>query len=326
MIVVTGGAGFIGSVLVKELNSRGITDILIVDRLRDTSKWLNLRGLKFLEYVHSDSFIDLIEDPEYCENISCVYHLGACSSTTEMDMDYLIHNNLNYSKLLFDTCAINDIPFLYASSAATYGLGELGYSDDNKVIPHLTPLNPYGYSKQLFDEWVLKQIDTPTKWFGIKFFNVYGPNEYHKGPMRSMVEQAFYQVKSTKAVKLFKSHRSDFKDGEQLRDFVYVKDVARAMIELMDSKKKNISGIYNMGTSKARTFNDLASAVFLAMNLPIRIDYVDMPDNLKNQYQYYTQADMRKFFLVLPKFNFLSVEDGVKDYVCNHLMQDSIYY
>lgn len=252
--------------------------------------------------------------------------MGACSATTEKDMDYLMENNVDYSKMLFSFATEENIPIVYASSAATYGLGEHGYSDQHEKIKKLRPLNRYGYSKQIFDEWVLRQEQKPKHWFGVKFFNVYGPNEYHKNDMRSLVHKAFHQINDTGKVALFKSHRDDFKDGEQLRDFIYVKDAARALINMMNPSSERFSGIYNIGTGEARSFKDLVTATFKAMNREVKIDYIDMPEPLRNQYQYFTQADMTKFHQFLPKFKWMSLEEGVNDYLKNHLLKESQYY
>ncbi len=321
MILVTGGAGFIGSVLVSELNKLGHTDIIIVDRLKDSIKWKNLRGLKYREYLHADEFLSS-ENEDLFSELTCIFHMGACSATTEMDMDYLMKNNVYYSQSLFEIARNHEIPFIYASSAATYGDGELGYSDDHKNIPNLKPLNPYGYSKQLVDEWVLNQKVKPKHWFGVKFFNVFGPNEYHKNEMRSLVHKAYGQILCEGKVKLFKSHKEGFKDGEQLRDFVYVKDVVRAMILMMDPKNKTHSGIYNLGTGKARSFYDLVVATFKALNKEKNIEFIDMPMSIKNQYQYFTEADMKKFHAAFADFKFTALEEAVHDYVVNYLVKE----
>ena len=320
MILVTGGAGFIGSVLIKELNLLGRSDIIIVDRLESSVKWKNLRGLKYAEYIQADDLFSGGYD-EIIDEVSFIFHMGACSATTEMDMDFLMQNNVNYSKNLFGFAMAKDVPIVYASSAATYGDGEQGYLDDESKIPSLMPLNPYGYSKQLFDEWVNKIPQHPKHWFGLKFFNVYGPNEYHKEGMRSLVNKAYDQIQESGKVKLFKSHKDGYEDGRQLRDFIYVKDVCRAMIEMMNPSAAQYSGIYNLGTGKCRTFEDLVIATFKALDIEPNIEFVDMPENLRNQYQYYTQADMNKFHKFLPNFKFSSLEDGVTDYVKSHLSQ-----
>lgn len=324
MILVTGGAGFIGSVLVAKLNSLGREDIIIVDRFDHELKWKNLRNLKYAEYFHADEFIDS-QLEEVHGAITQIFHMGACSSTTEMDMDYLMINNVGHSKFYFDLACDLDIPFIYASSAATYGDGSLGYEDNEMEICKLRPLNPYGYSKQLFDEWVLKQQDRPDHWFGLKFFNVYGPNEYHKEDMRSLVHKAFEQINDTGKVKLFKSHKDGYEDGKQLRDFIYVKDVVDAMIELSDKSLSKHSGIYNIGTARADSFLNLVNSTFRAMGREPNVEFIDMPMHLRNQYQYYTQADMDKFRKVLPNFEFKIVDEGVEDYVKNYLLKEDPY-
>lgn len=325
MILVTGAAGFIGSVIVKQLNDKGHTDLLLCDHFETGDKWKNLRGLKYDSFVQVE---DLFEHPIWTQKqngLKAIYHMGACSDTTELDMDFLYENNTEYTNMLLTLAAKKNIPIVYASSAATYGAGEQGYSDDHKGIPSLMPLNKYGYSKQLSDEWILKQKKKPKVWFGVKFFNVFGPNEYHKGKMSSVVYQSFNQINDVGEVKLFKSHRPDYKDGEQLRDFVYVKDVVRAMIELIEAgkKKPSISGIYNLGTGEARSFHDLVKATFASMDKKAKIKFIDMPMELRSQYQYYTQAEMGKLKKALPKFRFMTLENAVDDYVRNHLAKEN---
>ncbi|MFA6235888.1 MAG: ADP-glyceromanno-heptose 6-epimerase [Bacteriovorax sp.] len=322
MILITGGAGFIGSVLARQLNLLGHTDLVIVDKLEDSIKWKNLRGIKYLDYIHADELFNGDYDDLIGET-DLLFHMGACSSTTEKNMDFLMKNNVAYTQALFRFAATKNIPFIYASSAATYGAGEFGYSDSHAELARLLPLNPYGYSKQLVDEWILKEEAKPDHWFGLKFFNVFGPNEYHKEEMRSLVHKSFEQIKSKGSVKLFKSHRPDFKDGEQLRDFIYVKDVVRAMIELADPDKATHSGIYNLGTGKARSFLDLTKATFKAMGMAPNIEFIDMPMELRSQYQYYTQAEMNKLHKAIPGFEFMSLEAGVLDYVQNYLMKEN---
>lgn len=322
MILITGAAGFIGSVIVKELNEKGNSELLLCDHFGSDDRWKNLRNLKYDSFVQVE---DLFEHPIWKKpgGLKAIYHMGACSDTTELNMDFLYKNNTEFTNRLLTLAATKNIPIVYASSAATYGGGEQGYSDDHKGIPALRPLNKYGYSKQLSDEWILKQKKKPKVWFGVKFFNVFGPNEYHKGKMASVVFQGFNQIKDVGIVQLFKSHRADYKDGEQLRDFVYVKDVVRAMIALIDAGKKKpaLSGIYNLGTGKARSFHDLAKATFIAMGKGPNIKFIDMPTELQGQYQYFTQADMSKLKKALPKFRFMDLEEAVTDYVQNHLMQ-----
>lgn len=325
MILVTGGAGFIGSVLAQELNQRGNDNLIIVDRLGEDTKWRNLQGKKFEEYIHADQLF-LEENEPLLSEVKAIFHMGACSTTTERNIDYLMDNNFYYSRALFTMAAELDIPFIYASSAATYGDGELGYDDEHKKIDKYRPMNGYGYSKQLFDEWVLRQEQKPSHWFGVKFFNVYGPNEYHKGDMSSLVYKGYHQIKRGGNVKLFKSHREGFADGEQLRDFVYVKDVVRAMIEMAQPEAAEHSGIYNMGTGKANSFKSLIEATFFAMKINPVIEYIDMPESIRHQYQYYTQANMEKFHRVFPNFQFTSLGSAVADYVENHLSQPNPYY
>ena len=324
MIVVTGGLGFIGSVIISELNQRGITDILVVDRFRSSGKWLNVRGLKYADYMNPEQFLKILDYKAGAGEYKAIYHMGACSSTTEADMDFLFENNVRFSRQVFDVCAQYNLPICYASSAATYGAGEFGYNDDHTQVDQLQPLNPYGYSKQLFDQWVLAKQTKPHKWYGVKFFNVYGPNEYHKERMSSVVFQAHQQIKQNGSVKLFKSHKAGYKDGEQLRDFVYVKDVVKAMLELMASPTAE-SGLYNLGTGKARSFYDLVQATFKAMELETKIDFIDMPLDIRDQYQYFTEAKMDKLFKALPSFEFSSLEQGVSDYVKNYLQQTNKY-
>ena len=320
MILVTGAAGFIGSVIVKHLNDLGHEDIILCDHFESGDKWKNLRDLKFDSFVQVE---DLFQHELWkkAASLSAIYHMGACSDTTELNMDFLYKNNTEFTNKLLALAAQKNIPIVYASSAATYGAGEQGYSDDHSGISKLKPLNKYGYSKQLSDEWILKQKKKPKVWFGVKFFNVFGPNEYHKGKMSSVVFQSFNQISDVGEVKLFKSHRPDYKHGEQLRDFVYVKDVVRAMVDLIDAGKKNpsLSGIYNLGTGKARSFHDLVKATFKAMGKKPKIVFIDMPQELRNQYQYYTEAKMDKLKKALPKFKFMSLEDAVFDYVKTHL-------
>ncbi len=324
MILITGAAGFIGSVIVHEMNSRGVEDLLLCDHFDHGDKWKNLRGLKFNSFVTVEN---LFSHPIWKKagGLKAIYHMGACSDTTETNMDFLYQNNTEFTNRLLTLAATKNIPIVYASSAATYGAGEQGYSDDHKGLSKLVPLNKYGYSKQLSDEWILKQTKKPKVWFGVKFFNVFGPQEYHKGKMSSVVYQSFNQIQEGGEVKLFKSHRSEYKDGEQLRDFVYVKDVVRAMIELIAAgkKKPSLSGIYNLGTGEARSFHDLVKATFSGMGKTPKITFIDMPPELRNQYQYFTQADMAKLKKALPKFKFMKLEDAVVDYVKNHLSAES---
>lgn len=324
MIIVTGAAGFIGSVLATELNRAGYDDLVLVDRLRDGEKWRNLRGVKFREYIHAD---DLFEPGVIDElgEVQAIFHMGACSSTTERNVDYLMSNNVEFSKALFQWATQVGIPFIYASSAATYGDGLNGYDDDHESIDKLRPLNAYGWSKQVFDQWVLKQKSTPPRWYGVKFFNVFGPNENHKDDMRSLVSKAHEQILETGSVRLFKSHRDDYNDGEQLRDFVYVVDVVKAMLEMWQLGLDGHSGLYNMGTGQERSFKDLVTATFKAMGREPSIDYIDMPESIRDQYQYYTRASMLKFVNLIPTFKFHTLESAVADYVKNYLVNNKYY-
>ena len=316
MHIVTGGAGFIGSIVVSALNEAGIEDILIVDNLGATEKWKNLRGLRFNDYLHKDDFIEYIASDAFSESVEAVIHMGACSSTTETDAEYMMSNNYAYTKTLARWAVEHDFRFIYASSAATYGGGEHGFSDDDSVTPKLMPLNVYGYSKQAFDTWALNS-GAVNQMVGLKFFNVFGPNEYHKNDMSSVVFKAFHQIKETGSLKLFRSYRPEFANGEQKRDFVYVKDCAKLILTLLE--KKSINGIFNVGTGRAQTWNELGNAVFAAMERAPSIEYIEMPETLREKYQYFTQASTIKLKQALPDFNFHSLEDAVKDYVKNHL-------
>lgn len=320
MIIVTGAAGFIGSCVVSHLNRNGENDIIAVDVLRTNDKWKNLRHLSFNDYLDRERLLPFLEN---AKNVRAIIHLGACSATTERDAYYLMENNYRYTLQLAQYALKNNIRFIYASSAATYGMGEQGYDDDESQIHLLRPMNMYGYSKQVFDlkarrEGWLKKI------VGLKFFNVYGPNEYFKGDMSSVVFKAFNQIKEKGYVRLFKSHRPDFKDGEQLRDFIYVKDVLEVIMFFLNHPE--INGLYNVGTGKARTFKDLVSATFSAMNLEPKIEYFDMPPELRDRYQYFTEARMDKLRKAGFSKDFHSLEEGIKDYVQNYLMKDYAHY
>ncbi len=318
MIVVTGGAGFIGSAFVWKLNSEGIEDIVVVDRLGTSDKWKNLVNRRFVEYIHKDDFLKMVYADQVPFTVRAVVHMGACSSTTEKDADYLWTNNYLYSCRLADWAIRNGIRFLYASSAATYGDGSLGFSDDDETTVLLRPINMYGYSKQVFDLWALKR-GADRHMAGLKFFNVFGPNEYHKGDMTSVVFKAFHQIRATGKVRLFKSYRPEYPDGGQMRDFVYVKDCAEAMWWLLNHREAN--GIFNLGSGKARTWNDLMAAVFRAMDRPPAIDYIDMPPGLNEQYQYFTEAKTDRLAGTGCPVPSTSLEDAVQDYVANHLAQ-----
>jgi ADP-L-glycero-D-manno-heptose 6-epimerase len=318
MIIVTGGAGFIGSAFVWKLNQEGIDDILIVDRLGTTDKWKNLVNLRFVNYMHKDDFLELIYNDTVNFDVEAIIHMGACSSTTERNADYLWKNNYVYTGYLAEWAIDHGTRFIYASSAATYGDGSLGFSDDHDKIKALKPINMYGYSKQVFDLRVLRH-SWEDKIAGIKFFNVFGPNEYHKADMTSVIFKAFHQIKETGKVKLFKSYLPKYPDGGQMRDFVYVKDCIDVMWWLF--KNPDINGIYNLGTGKARTWNDLIRAVFDAMQLRTNIEYIEMPEALRNQYQYFTEAEMKKLKDMGCPVDFSSLENSVQDYVVNYLQQ-----
>ncbi len=319
MIITTGGAGFIGSVLVHQLNLAGIKDIIIVDHLTTDEKWKNLVGLEFEEYFDRDDFYNLLIENRIPFIIDTIFHLGACSSTTEKDSQFLMYNNYKYSISLVKYALPLNARFIYASSAATYGGGENGYLDDENKIDNLRPLNMYGYSKHLFDLW-LKKEKLLSKVAGLKFFNVYGPNEYHKGDMRSVVHKAFEQIKETGKVKLFKSYNDSYADGEQMRDFIYVKDAVNMAQFFMDNT--SVNGIYNIGTGKARTWKDLVSSVFKAMGLEPNIEFIDMPDYLKPKYQYFTEAKIEKIRSAGYDRKLYSLEEGVSDYVQNYLLKE----
>ncbi|MFN3345209.1 MAG: ADP-glyceromanno-heptose 6-epimerase [Chloroherpetonaceae bacterium] len=317
MIVITGGAGFIGSAMLWKLNQVGITNVLIVDELGTTEKWKNLVGLRFADYIHKTLFLQKLLDEKF-PRLEAIIHLGANSSTTERDVESLMDNNYAYTKDLAIYSVQRGIRFIYASSAATYGNGEHGYKDDDFTMLKLRPLNAYGYSKHLFDLWAL-QHHLLDKIVGLKFFNVFGPNEYHKGDMASVVYKAFNQILQSGSVKLFKSHKAGFNDGEQLRDFVYVKDCVEVMYWLLNHHE--VHGIFNLGTGKARSFKDLVTATFNAMQKPVNIEYIPMPEHLRDKYQYFTEADMTKLASVGCPIAFRSLEESVFDYVQSHLLK-----
>lgn len=321
MIILTGGAGFIGSVLLGYLNDKGLNDIWVVDSLGTEHKWKNLRGKVFNSYSHKNEFLAELHS-KATPKIDAIFHLGACSSTTEPNAEYLIQNNFNFSKELFNFAAEKSIPFIYASSAATYGDGEIGFDDDPKLVEKLMPLNMYGYSKHIFDNYVMNS-KVSSQVVGYKFFNVYGPNEAHKGSMRSVIYNSYHQILDKGSVKLFKSEKPEYKDGEQVRDFIYVKDIARVLYDTLRIPK--MSGIFNLGTGNARTWNDLVGSVFSALNLDRKIEYIPLPDNLKDKYQYFTEAKMDRLKETGINCNFTSLEDGAKDYVQNYLRKDLFY-
>lgn len=320
-IVVTGAAGFIGSCLVSHLNKCGYSDIIVVDDFSKREKDQNLEGKTLLAKVGRAEFIAWLED--FGTEVDFIFHIGARTDTTEFNVSIFDELNLNYTKDIWTACVKFNIPLVYASSGATYGLGELGYEDSHEIIPQLKPLNPYGDSKNDFDIWALKQKSQPPFWAGLKFFNVYGPNEYHKGRMASVIFHAFNQISATEGMKLFRSHNPDYKDGEQLRDFVYVKDVVQVCQFLLEENPK--SGIYNLGTGEARTFLDLAKNTFKAMNKPENISFVDTPEDIRDKYQYFTEAVMSKLIGQGYDKPFHSLEEGVEDYVKNYLISGSYF-
>ena len=321
MIIVTGAAGFIGSVLVGKLNSTGRNDLIVVNDFSVDKKNKNLEGKIFIEPVHRDDLFEWFDKNH--EKVEFVIHIGARTDTTEFNKDIFDVLNLNYTKQLWERCVANNTPIIYASSAATYGMGEFGYDDNHEIVEKLKPLNPYGDSKNDFDKWALKQDKQPPFWAGLKFFNVYGPNEYHKGRMASVIFHAFKQIGETGKMKLFRSHNPDFKDGEQLRDFVYVKDLVDVIVWLMENKPA--SGLYNLGTGKARTFVDLVKATFAAMDKEAVIEFIDTPEDIRDKYQYFTEANMNKLISAGYDKGFTSLEDGVGDYVGNYLKTGSYY-
>lgn len=315
LLIVTGGAGFVGSNLVQELNSRGHTNILVVDHLTTSGKWKNLVGLSYSGYLDRTEFLSLVEKGAIGEP-AVVLHMGACSKTTELDENHLLYNNAVYSKKLFDYCASHDCRLIYASSAATYGDGSSGYRDTER---DLKPLNCYGYSKHLMDQWALDSKDKPPQWVGLKFFNVFGPNEAHKGGQASVALHGFNQIQRGERMKLFKSDREDYADGSQKRDFIYVKDAAKIVGFFLDNP--GVSGIYNAGTGEARTFKDLGISVYAALGRAEDIEYVDMPDALRGAYQYFTEADVSTLRNAGYKEPFMRLEDSVADYVQNYLLK-----
>jgi len=324
MIIVTGGAGFIGSAIVWQLNKMGRNDIIIVDSLGNSDKWKNLVALKYSDYIEKDDFMQLVVAEQLHEyygladdELEAIIHMGACSSTTQLDARYLIHNNFEYTKQLALLALDHDARFIYASSAATYGEGEHGFIDDESKLDSLRPLNMYGYSKQMFDQWAQRQgiLDQIV---GLKFFNVFGPNEYHKGDMSSLVIKAYKQILDTGKIGLFKSYRSEYADGEQMRDFVYVKDVVNMTLYFIDHPDAN--GLYNIGSSGANSWNSLATAIFAALDKETNIEYIEMPDSLRDKYQYYTCSDISKLQATGYTGEQLSLQEAVRDYVVNYLV------
>ena len=320
MIVVTGAAGFIGSCLVGKLNAENYNDLVLVDDFTRDHMRVNYESKKYTQLVDREAFPAWLAANQ--QLVQFVFHLGARTDTTEFDTKIFDKLNLNYSKEIWRLCVEHSLPLVYASSAATYGLGELGYRDDHEICSALKPLNPYGDSKNDFDIWALSQKEKPFFWAGLKFFNVYGPNEYHKGRMASVILHAFKQIEKTEGMKLFRSHNPDYANGEQKRDFVYVKDVSEVCLFLMHHRKD--SGLYNLGTGQARTFLDLTRATFKAMGKEEKIGFVDTPEDIRDKYQYFTEADMSKLKLIGYDRPFTELEAGVNDYVSNYLMNSSI--
>jgi len=318
MIVITGAAGFIGSAIVGNLNAKGIEKLILVDDFSKTEKDKNLEGKKYIEKVDRNHFQDWLRS--YSDEVDFVIHIGARTDTTEFDVNIFNKLNLDYTKAVWNSCAKYKIPLIYASSAATYGMGELGYDDDHSIIKDLKPLNPYGESKNDFDKWAIEQETTPPFWAGLKFFNVYGPNEYHKARMASVIFHAYHQIENNGFVNLFKSHKEGYEDGMQLRDFVYVKDLIKVIIFLMDNKPE--SGIYNLGTGKARAFYHLAEATFSALDTKSDIRFIPTPKDIRDKYQYFTEAKMDKLFKAGYHEKFFSLEEGVDDYVRNYLSKE----
>jgi ADP-L-glycero-D-manno-heptose 6-epimerase len=315
MIAITGAAGFIASVVAQRFNDLGFFDLILIDDFSHAQKAYTTADLKFSLKIERSIFVDWLESTN--EKIDFVFHLGARTDTTEMNVELFNTLNLHYSQAIWKVCTKKNIPLVYASSAATYGLGEFGYKDDHELVNSLKPLNPYGESKNDFDKWVLKQSTTPPFWAGLKFFNVYGPNEYHKGRMASVIFHTFNQIKLNGEMKLFRSHNPNYTDGGQLRDFVYVKDVASVCEFLM--LKHPTSGIYNLGSGKARTFLDLATLTFKALGLEPKISFVDTPLDIRDKYQYFTEADMSKLVAAGYDKHFHTLEEGISDYVKHYL-------
>ncbi len=329
MIIVTGAAGFIGSIVAGELNQKGYNDLILVDDFSKKEKERNYIDLEYKALVDRNIFFDWFKENH--KEVDFIVHLGARTDTTEFDWNVFQKLNVDYTETMFSLCAEYQIPMVYASSAATYGNGELGYDDSHDVVEKLQPLNPYGRSKNEVDKWILKQKKQPPFWAGLKFFNVYGPNEYHKGRMASVIFHSFNQINATGKVKLFRSHRPDFADGQQLRDFIYVKDIASVICFMIsqqttDNGQQTLtnslkSGLYNLGTGKARSFYDLAANTFKAMGRDVNIEFIDIPEDIRDKYQYFTEANMTKLREAGYDKEFTSLEDGVADYVKNYLMR-----
>jgi len=321
MIVVTGAAGFIASCLVRKLNDEGFNQLILVDDFSNEFKYKNLANKQFIEKVDRKDFINWIVKNH--KQVDFVFHIGAKTDTTEFDQSIFDELNFNYSKDVWERCSKYQLPLVYASSAATYGMGEFGFDDNHEIVENLQPLNPYGESKNEFDKWVILQNEKPPFWAGLKFFNVFGPNEYHKGRMASVIFHAFNQIQAAGGMQLFRSHNTDFRDGEQLRDFIYVKDVCNVLMFMLKTKKHN--GIYNLGTGVARTFYDLATATFSALNQKLNISFIDTPEDIRDKYQYFTEAKMQKLINIGYKESFTTLENAVEEYVRSYLIS-GVYY
>ncbi len=321
MIIVTGAAGFIASCLVSKLNEEGFKDIVLVDDFSNPDKNKNFEGKTYSQKVERENFIPWLRENEHF--VQFVFHIGARTDTTEFDKAIFDKLNFNYTKDIWNVCVEFGLPLVYASSAATYGLGEYGYEDNHEIVEKLKPLNPYGDSKNDFDKWALKQENQPYFWAGLKFFNVYGPNEFHKGRMASVIFHAFNQINQTGAMKLFASHNPDYKDGEQLRDFVYVKDVVDVCYFLLNHRKD--SGLYNLGSGQARSFLDLVKNTFKALNKEPNISFIPTPEDIRANYQYFTEANMSKLKSIGYDYDFHTLEEGVDDYVKNYLIENKYY-
>lgn len=321
MIIITGAAGFIGSCLLSKLNNKGMKDIILVDDFTNGMKNMNILHKAYRDRVDRKLFFEWLE--EHHKEVEFIFHIGARTDTAEFDERIFEELNLGYSKKVWEACCNYQIPMVYASSAATYGMGEFGYNDDHNIVEQLKPLNPYGVSKNEFDKWVLKQTTQPPFWAGLKFFNVYGPNEYHKGRMASVIFHTFRQVEETSSMKLFRSHHPDFADGEQKRDFIYVKDLVKILLFFFVHREH--SGIYNAGTGEARTFLDLATNTFQTMHMKPDITFIDTPEDIREKYQYFTEANITKLRSVGYTDPFHSLEEGIEDYIQGYLIAKTYY-
>lgn len=320
MIVVTGAVGFIGSCLARFLNKKGYKDLILVDNFDRSHHSVNLNRVAYCKKIDRTLFLDWLE--KEAASVDYVLHIGARTDTTEMNISVFNRLNLQYSKTIATVCSKHNIPLIYASSAATYGLGKQGF-DDSLLPEKLTPLNPYGASKNDFDHWLLQQDSCPPNWAGLKFFNVYGPNEYHKGRMASVIWHCYHQILKTGQMRLFRSHRPDYEHGEQSRDFIYVKDLLNVIDFMMHHSFEN--GLYNVGTGRAESFNSLAEHTFKAMNIPSRISYIDTPSDIRESYQYFTEATLDKLRSMGYQKSFFSLEEGIHDYVKHYLIPNQTY-